>query len=101
MFMFSSNHDPRFLTAVTGLIVASPKTNPLMSTLAGCCLVPISINYVLLSFTLSLSLIIQHLMALTQRSIASLRHLSVICIGVCARKMSFDDVEELAGIHCE
>ena len=33
IFMFSSNHDPKFLTAVTGLIVASPTTNPLMSTL--------------------------------------------------------------------
>ena len=78
-FQINSQHDVisgshrrfKFLTAVTGLIVASPTTNPLMSTLASCCLVPICINSILLSFTLSLSLIIQHLMALLQRSIAS------------------------------
>ena len=27
--------------------------------------------------------------------------LSVICIGVCLRKITFDDIKELTRIHCE
>ena len=57
MLMFLSNHDPRFLTDVTGTILLSPTHNWSMFTLANCCLVPTIINSVLLSLRHSLSFI--------------------------------------------
>ena len=61
----------RVFNGSQGLIVTSPTTSPLISSLASCCLVLINMNSVLLSFTYSSSVIIQILMTLTQRSIAS------------------------------
>lgn len=48
--MFSSNRDPRFFINVTRAILASPRQRLAMFTFVSCCLVPIMINFVLLSY---------------------------------------------------
>ena len=46
----SLNQNPRFFTDVTGTILVSPTQRLSMFTFANCCLVPVMMNSVLLSF---------------------------------------------------
>ena len=57
-----SNQVPRFFTSLAGVVVLSPTRIDSILTFASCCLVPMMMNSVLSSFSLSLSDSIQPLL---------------------------------------
>ena len=65
-----SNQEPRFFTTLDGLMISSPMHNESTLTFASCCLIPIMINSVLLSFSFNLSASIHFLMSVMQSCIA-------------------------------